>query len=157
MGQWTQGSVPRPVRMVILSPQGSAGIQYDNAALDPCFHDLINPLADALAGASPPEETSAEEFRAALTANVPGVYLDFLGDLPLLNLAAWLSGGRTSSASLTATVRRLLLTMGEDGAPVLFYPDAESGLSTPPRPPGPGGAPGALHRGGLPQRGRLCL
>ena len=128
VGQWTQGSVPRPVRMVILSPQGSAGIQYDNAALDPCFHDLINPLADALAGASPPEEASAEEFRAALTANVPGVYLDFLGDLPLPNLAAWLSGGRTSSASLTASARRLLLTIGEGGQALLYYIDAESGL-----------------------------
>ena len=128
VGQWTQGSVPRPVRMVILSPQGSAGIQYGNAALDPCFHDLINPLADALAGASPPEEASAEEFRAALTANVPGVYLDFLGDLPLPNLAAWLSGGRTSSASLTASARRLLLTIGEGGQALLYYIDAESGL-----------------------------
>ena len=128
VGQWTQGSVPRPVRMVILSPQGSAGIQYDNAALDPYFQDLMNPLSDALAGASAPVETTAEAFREALTANVPGVYLDFLGELPLPDLAAWLSGGRSSSGSLTGTARRLLLTTGADGQVLLYYIDAKSGL-----------------------------
>ena len=128
VGQWTQGSVPRPARMVILSPQGSTGIQYDGEALDAAFQDFINLLSDALAGAGEPEAITEEDFRAALTADVPGVYLDFLGELPLPDLAAWLSGGRAPSGALTASVRRLLLTVGENGAPVLFYPDAETGL-----------------------------
>lgn len=128
VGQWTQGSLPRPARMVILSPQGSSGIQYDNQTLDPYFQDLINLLADALAGASAPERTTAAQFQEALTANVPGVYLDFLGELPLPNLAAWLSGGRAPGGSLTGTARRLLLATGEDGQVLLYYIDTETGL-----------------------------
>ena len=37
LGDWSQGTLPRPVRMVVLTPQGSAGIQYDNTVLDSLF------------------------------------------------------------------------------------------------------------------------
>ena len=39
-GDWSQGSLPRPVRMVVLTPQGSTGIQYDNATLDSLFLEM---------------------------------------------------------------------------------------------------------------------
>lgn len=125
-GAWSQGGVPKPVRMVVISAQGRAGIQYDNAAIDRLFGELINPLTDALAGAQEPEPVSAAQFREALTSNRPGVYLDFLGEIPLTNLTAWLSGGRTLNGALTAPVRRLLLTV-EGGEVLLYYINEETG------------------------------
>ena len=127
LGDWSQGSLPRPVRMVVLSAQGSAGIQYDNAALDSLFLEFTNPLADALTGAGAPEQVDEEAFRVALSAQRPGIYLDFLGRVPLANLTAWLSGGRAVNANLTQSVRRLLLTLGEDGGVRLYFIDENTG------------------------------
>ena len=58
LGDWSQGTLPRPVRMVVLTPQGSTGIQYDNATLDSLFLEFTNPLADALASAGVPAPVS---------------------------------------------------------------------------------------------------
>ena len=126
-GDWSQGSLPRPVRMVVLTPQGSAGIQYDNAALDSLFLEFTNPLADALIGAGSPRQVSLEDFQAALSAQRPGVYLDFLGQIPLANLTAWLSGGRTVNSALTQSVRRLLLTLDDSGNALLYFIDENTG------------------------------
>ena len=126
-GDWSQGSLPRPVRMVVLTPQGSAGIQYDNAALDSLFLEFTNPLADALIGAGSPRQISQEDFQAALSAQRPGVYLDFLGQIPLANLTAWLSGGRTVNSALTQSVRRLLLTLDDSGNALLYFIDENTG------------------------------
>ena len=70
-GDWSQGSLPRPVRMVVLTPQGSAGIQYDNTALDSLFLEFTNPLADALTGADTPKRVEEEVFRDALSLSGP--------------------------------------------------------------------------------------
>lgn len=127
LGDWSQGTLPRPVRMVVLTAQGSAGIQYDNTALDSLFLEFTNPLADALTGASVPVQVSEEEFQAALSAQRPGIYLDFLGRVPLANLTAWLSGGRAVNADFTQSVRRLLLTLEEDGRVLLYFIDENTG------------------------------
>lgn len=126
-GDWSQGSLPRPVRMVVLTPQGSAGIQYDNAALDSLFLEFTNPLADALTGADTPKRVEEEVFRDALSAQRPGIYLDFLGRVPLANLTAWLSGGRAVNSGLTQSVRRVLLTLDEDGRVLLYFIDENTG------------------------------
>lgn len=126
-GDWSQGSLPRPVRMVVLTPQGSAGIQYDNATLDSLFLEFTNPLADALTGAGTPRRVEEADFRAALSAQRPGIYLDFLGRVPLANLTAWLSGGRAVNSGLTQSVRRLLLTLDEDDRVLLYFIDENTG------------------------------
>lgn len=127
LGDWSQGTLPRPVRMVVLTPQGSAGIQYDNEALDSLFLEFTNPLADALTGAGTPRQVSEEEFRAALSAQRPGIYLDFLGRVPLTNLTAWLSGGRAGNVELPHSIRRMLLTLSEDGRVLLYFIDENTG------------------------------
>ena len=128
VGDWSQGSLPRPVRMVVLTSQGSAGIQYDNDTLDSLFLEFTTPLADALTGAGTPKRVEEEEFQAALSAQRPGIYLDFLGRVPLTNLTAWLSGGRAVNGSLTQCVRRLLLTLDEDGRVLLYFIDENTGI-----------------------------
>lgn len=125
---WSQGNPVRPVRMVVISPQGRTGIQYNNETLDNLYSGFISTLAEALTEAAPPEKTTAAQFQEALTARTPGVYLDFLGGVPLPNLSAWFSGGRVLNGSLTDTARRLLLTVTEDGEVLLYYINEESGM-----------------------------
>lgn len=127
LGDWSQGTLPRPVRMVVLTPQGSTGIQYDNATLDSLFLEFTNPLADALASAGVPAPVSEEAFRAALSAQRPGIYLDFLGRVPLANLTAWLSGGRAVNSNFTQSIRRMLLTREKDGRVLLYFIDENTG------------------------------
>ena len=127
LGDWSQGTLPRPVRMVVLTPQGSAGIQYDNTVLDSLFLEFTNPLADALTSAGTPQQVSEEAFRTALSAQRPGIYLDFLGRVPLTNLTAWLSGGRAGNVELPHSIRRMLLTLSEDGRVLLYFIDENTG------------------------------
>lgn len=127
LGDWSQGTLPRPVRMVVLTPQGSAGIQYDNTALDSLFLEFTNPLADALTSAGTPQQVSEDAFRTALSAQRPGIYLDFLGRVPLTNLTAWLSGGRAGGVELPHSIRRMLLTLSEDGRVLLYFIDENTG------------------------------
>lgn len=127
LGDWSQGTLPRPVRMVVLTPQGNAGIQYDNTVLDSLFLEFTNPLADALTSAGTPQQVSEEAFRTALSAQRPGIYLDFLGRVPLTNLTAWLSGGRAGNVELPHSIRRMLLTLSEDGRVLLYFIDENTG------------------------------
>lgn len=125
---WSGGTMVRPVRLVITAPQGRAGYQYDSEAVGNLFSELTNTLADALTSAGTPEETTAARFRAALRGKTPGVYLDFLGQLPLVNLSAWLNGGRAPADLADTPVRRLVLTVTESGDVALYYINEETGL-----------------------------
>lgn len=128
IGVWSQGTTVRPVRMVITTTHGRMGIQYDRESVDQMFSQLTNSLADALAECAPPTPSSKSQFQALLGGDNPGVYLDFLGEVPLANLSAWLSGGRIPNENLTHTVRRLLLTVTDGGEVLLYYINEETGL-----------------------------
>lgn len=128
VGTWSQGTGVRPVRMVITAPQGRTGVQYDGETLDRLFGELTNILADALVECGPPSRSSETRFRTLLGGEMPGIYLDFLGEVPLANLSAWLSGGRTPNENLTQSARRMFLAATEGGEVVLYYINEESGL-----------------------------
>ncbi len=98
------------------------GIQYDQAACQELFQQVAGPLVEALSSAGKPEEVGRQEWERALTGTL-GVYMDFQGQIPMPVLVGWLSGERTQ---LTATVRRLALTVREDGVD-LYYRDEETG------------------------------
>lgn len=128
VGGWGQGGVMRPVRIAVASPQGTFAVQYDSAKAAEVFSALANPLSDALAGAGAPKRVGSSDWRAALSGRTTGIYLDFLGDIPLAALSSWLSGGREPSANLTATVRRLILTSDPAGNAVLYYINETDGM-----------------------------
>lgn len=125
---WNGGTAMQPARIVITGPQGRAGVQYDREAVGEWFSELTNTLADALTSSGQPEETTAARFRAALRDKNPGVYLDFLGEIPLANLSGWLSGGRVPADLTDVRIRRLILTLTESGDVALYYIDEETGL-----------------------------
>ena len=107
-------------------PEGAEGVRcglrYDQTACQELFQQVAGPLVEALSSAGTPEAIGRRQWEEALTS-VLGVYMDFQGDLPLPVLVGWLSGGETG---LTATVRRLALTVREDGVE-LYYRDEMNG------------------------------
>ena len=107
-------------------PEGTEGIrcglQYDQAACQELFQQVAGSLVEALSSAGEPERIGRQQWESALTSSL-GVYMDFQGQIPMPVLAGWLSGGDTP---LTATVRRLVLTVWEDGVD-LYYRDEKSG------------------------------
>ncbi len=115
---------PSPVRLMVRNGKGCYGAQYDTQAVDADFELRLGPLlGEALAGAGAGVEVSEEVWRQAMGDTAPAVYYDFLGDVPLGSLSVWLGGER--NRMLTGFARRLLLTEGADGAPLLLYQSAE--------------------------------
>ena len=107
-------------------PEGAEGIrcglQYNQGACQELFQKVAGPLVEALSSAGTPDEVSRRSWEEALTGPL-GVYMDFQGWIPMPVLMGWLSDGDTR---LTATVRRLALTVWEGGVD-LYYRDEESG------------------------------
>lgn len=131
-----RGSVAIPMAMAVNLPAGTepslavpagaeggrCGLQYDQAACQELFQRVAGPLVEALSSAGAPEQVAREEWERALTGAL-GVYMDFQGEIPVPVLVGWLSGGDTQ---LTASVRRLILTLREDGVD-LYYRDEGDG------------------------------
>ncbi len=115
-----QAAVIHPARIAISNERGRYGAQYNTALVDELYSKMPNLLADALAGADPPRAISEATWKIALTRNVPSVYVDLLGNVPLHVLALSVGGG-ASTTSLEARTRRLLLTLDADDGVVLYY------------------------------------
>lgn len=106
------------------APEGAegarCGIRYDQTACQELFQRIAGPLVEALSSAGAPERITRRQWEEALTTSL-GVYMDFQGEIPLPVLVGWLSGGKTE---LTAAVRRMALSAGEDGVD-LYYREGE--------------------------------
>lgn len=98
------------------------GVQYDQAACEALFRQVAGPLAETLSSAGVPRTASRGEWEQALTGCL-GVYMDFQGRIPISVLTSWLSGG---VSRLDAVVRKLVLTVQEEGV-ALYYRDEEDG------------------------------
>ena len=70
-------------------------VQYDTAQTDQMFSSLGILLSEALSSAAAPSEVTEQAWRDALCA--PGVWFDFLGDIPLEALYAWMVEGGEQS------------------------------------------------------------
>ena len=107
-------------------PEGAKGVRcglrYDQAACQELFQRVAGPLAETMSSAGAPEPVDRDQWEQALTRRM-GVYMDFQGQVPMPVLAGWLSGG---DVPLTASVRRLVLAVREDGLE-LYYRDEETG------------------------------
>lgn len=98
------------------------GLRYDQTACQELFQRVAGLLVETLSSAGEPEAVSRRQWERALTDTL-GVYMDFQGRIPMPVLVGWLSGEDTR---LTATVRRVVLTVWEDGVD-LYYRDEEDG------------------------------
>lgn len=117
----------RPLRIAARLPGSGenviCGILYDEAASDALFTQVGGVLAETLSGAVTPEAVTREDWENTLQ-NVPGLMLDFHGEVPLSVLSGWLSG---NPILLSSPVRRILLAADADAVAVI-YRDEESGF-----------------------------
>ena len=125
----TQGGTradARPLRIVASLPgetrTGRCVLQYDQAAVDGLFQQVVGLLVETLSSAGAPEEVTRSQWEQALTTP-PSLCLDFQGELPLTVLSGWLAGEEMDN---TATVRRLVLTVWEKSV-ALYYQDRNDG------------------------------
>lgn len=100
-------------------------VQYDPAQADRLFSSVGILLSEALSSAASPHTVPESAWRDALQA--PGVWFDFLGELPLEALYAWMGEGG-SNPSLTATARQLAVAQDLDGGVSLYYHNESDGL-----------------------------
>lgn len=129
VGDWGLGAVPMAMAANIPGgadlPEGTEGtrygICYDQTACQELFQRVAGSLAETLSSAGAPEAVTRRQWEQALTSRL-GIYMDFQGQIPLPVLVGWLSGEETG---LTATVRRMVLTAGENGIDVYYRDEAD--------------------------------
>lgn len=98
------------------------GVQYDQAACQELFQQVASTLVETLSSAGAPERIDRAGWEEALGV-LPGIYMDFHGEIPMPVLTGWLSG---EGSRLDATVRRLVLAVGQEGLD-LYYRNEEDG------------------------------
>lgn len=114
-----------PVRIAVYNATGRRGVQYNKAETDKLFEQVSGILGEALDTAREPVQIKESQWQKALGAT--GCYFDFLGNIPLAALSAWLNGGEGDSV-LTASARRILVAKNGDGETLLYYINASNGL-----------------------------
>lgn len=117
------GSAAMPLRMAVMSQGGCCVVQHTDQALRELFSQVAPVLREVLSAAGEPTAVEQEQWQAALVT-APGVFLDFQTGIPLPVLTHWLSD--RSNPRLTASVRYLLLSGGENDVK-LYYRNEEDG------------------------------
>ena len=87
-GSIQSSAAAQPVRLSVSDGSERFAVQYDTAQTDQMFSSLGILLSEALSSAAAPSEVTEQAWRDALCA--PGVWFDFLGDIPLEALCAWM-------------------------------------------------------------------
>ncbi len=113
-----------PVRIAVHNGVERFAVQYDQAQVDQLYASVGGLLSEALATAGAPRPVQESEWRSALQR--AGVYFDFLGQVPLEALCAWMAEG-TDNPSLSGTVRRVLVAQGGGSTAVLYYHNEADG------------------------------
>lgn len=109
----------RPVRMAVTTELGRYGVQYDNEKLDELF-EAVNPLlTESMAACGPAQKSGDPGWRNALES--PGIYFDFLGEVPLSALSDQEAGGLEQPSA-----RRVVLTVGQGVARLWYWNEADS-------------------------------
>lgn len=121
-GQLTAAA--RPVRIAVCDGVNRYAVQYNTAQTDKLYDSVGILLGEALSSADSPSRTTELAWQAALRA--PGVWFDFLGDIPLETLSAWTGEGGINTA-LTGSARRIAVAQADDGVR-LYYHNESDGL-----------------------------
>ena len=119
------GAAAQPVRIAVCDGSDRYAIQYDAAQVERLFDSVSILLSEALSSAEAPQPVDEAAWRSALQA--PGIWLDYLGKIPLEALYAWMGEGGRNDA-LTATARQLAVALDEDGVMRLYYHNEDDGL-----------------------------
>lgn len=114
----------RPVRIAVCDGLNRYAMQYNATQTDKLYDSLGILLSEALTSAKAPAKISESAWQSALRA--PGVWFDFLGDIPLETLSAWTGEGGANRA-LTGSARQIAVALADDGVR-LYYHNESDGL-----------------------------
>lgn len=121
-GQFTAAA--RPVRIAVCDGVNRYALQYNTAQTDKLYDSVGILLGEALSSAAPPTAITESVWQTALSS--PGVWFDFLGNIPLETLSAWTGEGGINTA-LTGSARRIAVALADDGVR-LYYHNETDGL-----------------------------
>ena len=121
-GQLTAAA--RPVRIAVCDGGNRYAVQYNTAQTDKLYDSVGILLGEALTSARSPSVVPEQVWQGALQS--PGVWFDFLGNIPLETLGAWTGEGSINSA-LTGSARQIAVALAEDGVR-LYYHNESDGL-----------------------------
>lgn len=121
-GQLTAAA--RPVRIAVCDGLNRYALQYNTAQTDKLYDSVGILLGEALTSARSPSVVPEQVWQTALQS--PGVWFDFLGNIPLETLGAWTGEGSINSA-LTGSARQVAVALVEDGVR-LYYHNESDGL-----------------------------
>lgn len=108
-----------PAALAVTGQEGRYVLLYDQAELE-SYTQTSALLAEALSSAGTPAPISSSQWRRALSGE--GIYLEYLGDLPLDDLSRWLAGQDNPALSGFQS-RRILVGEGQ----LCFYDESRSG------------------------------
>ena len=121
-GQLTAAA--RPVRIAVCDGVNRYAVQYNTTQTDKLYDSVGILLGEALSSASQPAAVAEADWQNALRA--PGVWFDFLGEIPLETLCAWTGEGGVNPA-LSGSARRIAVAL--TGSQVrLYYHNETDGL-----------------------------
>ena len=115
----------QPVRIAVFDGSERFAVQYDMEQSGRLFDAVGILLSEALSSASSPARVPEETWREALRS--PGVWFDFLGEIPLEALYAWMGEGGTNP-SLIHTARQVAVALNGEGQVCLYYHNELDGL-----------------------------
>ena len=121
-GQLTAAA--RPVRIALYDGENRYAVQYDTTQTDKLYDNVGILLGEALTSAGQPASVQESDWRAALQS--PGIWFDFLGNIPLETLSAW-TGEGSGNTALTGSVRQIAVAQMNDGVQ-LYYHNESDGL-----------------------------
>lgn len=115
----------RPVRIAVCDGVNRYAVQYNATQTDKLYDSLGILLSEALTSAKAPVEIAEADWQSALKA--PGVWFDFLGNIPLETLSAWTGEGGANRA-LDGSVRRIAVALDDEQGVRLYYHNESDGL-----------------------------
>lgn len=120
LGQLTEAA--RPVRIAVHDGTSRYAVQYSTAQTDKLYDSLSLLLGEALTSAKSPSSIPESRYRAALQS--PGVWFDFLGNIPMETLCAWTGEGSVNPA-LTGSARRIAVALVGESVQLFYHNEAD--------------------------------
>ena len=106
-----------PLQMAYVSSGGRCVLQYSINELESNYISIATLLGEAIGSANQLRETDEAEWREKLSD--PGVYLDYMGAIPIEVLAGWV-GAQAPDDFPQVSIRRLILIKRDDSADLYF-------------------------------------
>lgn len=117
----------QPVRLAIQNAEGRYGLQYDQKAVDELFEKKLGALLrEAFQKIDRKNSLTEKEWKSVLSGTDCWVYYDFLGNIPLSQIAERV-GCEEDKQGIDGSARRILLGEGDAGSKIYISYEGSEG------------------------------